>query len=315
MTATTERPGTDQRDTAVQISWMETLGFSESTSVWSDSPLPTVASPKTSPSGRHVRTVADWQPTEVGPALTKRRIRWGLLIATLGIVALIGSAVVWYLQQPAERAEAASAAVATEATSLAAALPGLEDANASLVDGAVDSSALVQTDQTARALFDASSGLEDQPETRSAAAEAASKALDAVRLINDANAYRLAVTPMLSAPDLVADPELVELEEAARAFGEWQLEFDAARTSLPDGVLSQVTQSLDILSANLSTTLTAYIDALREDDASAAREAIAALGNDLEALSIDMSLALAEVQERAAERIQDSKNALDLLVG
>ncbi len=314
MTATTERPSTTTNDDAVRISWMETLGFSESTSVWSDRPEPQARLTPGS-NGRHVRTVADWQPTEVGAALNHRRVRWGLLLTVLSLIGLIAWATVWYLGQPAERAENASANVASEATSLAATLPALQTANASLVEGAVDSAALVAADQAARALFDASSNLEDQPDARSAASEAASKSLDAVRLINDANAYRLAVAPMLSAPDLVVDPELIELEDAARAFGDWQLDFDAARTSLPDGVLSDVTQSLDILSANLSNTLRTYLDALRNDDVSGARQAVADLSDDLESISVEMELALGSVQERAAARITDAKAALDLLVG
>ncbi len=313
MTATTQRPSAESDAEPVRISWMETLGFSESTSVWSDRPLP--QNPPQFANNHLAETLADWEPTEVGTDFTKRKVRWGLIVTLLVLAGVVTYGTLWFMQRPAEQAAAATAGVATEATSLAATLPGLEEANASLVEGVVSSDALVATDQAARSLFESSSGLEDQREARSAASDAASKSLDAVRLINDANAYRLAVTPILNAPDLVFDPELTELDEAARSFGDWQLQFDAARTALPDGVLSDITEQLDILSGNLDVTLRAYIDGLRENDASAARQAIDDLATQLDAISVDLSSALAETQARATERIEEAKAALDLLVG
>lgn len=310
MTATIRPPDVDQNDEPIRMSWMESLGFSQSTSVWSDRPL-------VIPQHETVihDTVADWVPKDVEVQLTKRRTRWGLLLSLLVTAGLLTYAGLWFYQRPAAQAEQATASVAAQATQLAAALPAANAANDTLVGGVVDTDALVDVDEAARALFNASSDLNGQPEARSSAATAASMALDGVRLVGDANAYTVAVRPILQTPVLETDPDLIALDEAARSFGEWQLEFDSVRSALPDSVLADITLQLDVLSGNLTSIMESYVDGLREDSQQAAQVALTNLGALLDQISAGLDIELTNVQTRAGERFTNSKEALDSLVG
>jgi hypothetical protein len=223
----------------------------------------------------------------------------------------------WIYQQPERQAEASAAEVVDEAAGLREALPALTAFNATLGDAAATSGPddLFQVDNAARALFDVSADLDrEQAESRSAAAAASGAALDGIRLAGDTQAYQNAVIPRLALPHLETDPALIELDEAARNFGEWQLAYDEVRTALPDGVLADVTEQLDVISADLATFLTRYLDALRADDQSAAEAVLAELTERLDEVSAQLAQSIEGISERITGRIAEANAGLDELL-
>ena len=323
MTATTKTPSTESRPRPRPIRFlsMETLGFSNPSATWTDSPtqLQPARPPNPVPRrGRHEApepepvTVADWVPEEFGPRLGGRNVRWSIVFMV--IVALTGIAGVayWLYQRPVVEAEASLATLSTEAERLRDVLPTLEQFGTALtISESLDSADLFVVDDAARSLFDASGNLSGSGSAlRSSAATASTSALDGVRLAGDANSYRLAVTPILVAPGLETDPNLIELDEAARDFGDWQLRFDEIRTALPDQTMTATTEQLDILSGDLSGILSRYMDALQADDQRAAVEVLNGLGGRLAAIHDQMTDSLEEIQGRVFDRINEAETAL-----
>jgi hypothetical protein len=295
---------------------MESLGFSNPESIWTDSPTAPSSIPHAPVNGHD--TLADWAPTEVTERLGGRNTRWGLIIFTivaLGVMA--GTAAWWLYQRPVNEAAAADAAVRGSADNLQSSLPALEEFNAELAIAGedADTSGLFAADTAARQLFTDSGSLPGtESATRSAAAAASSAVIDGVRLDSDAHAYHTAVRPILVTPSLETDPALIELDEAARSFGDWQLRFDEVRTALPDGVLPGVTEQLDVLSGDLSNLLTAYVDALRNDDRAGAVDVLAGLSARLEVLSEELEAALVATKDEVTGRIAEAKTALATLL-
>lgn len=293
---------------------MESLGFSNPSSVWTDTPQ-TEASDTLPPT--EADPLADWRPGEFGVQLSGGNFRWGLFAVFAVFLAAAGAVGFWAYQRPIAQAEASVVAVTQSAEQLSASLVGLEQFNAALpdADGDDDTTLLFEADAAARELFQTSGQLPSgESATRSLAAAASSATLDGVRLAGDSHSYRLAVTPILATPDLEVDPNLIELDEAARAFGEWQLRFDEVRTALPDGVLPDVTEQLDVLSGDLTMTLRDYVDALREDDASAAEGVVVALSTRLDTIGDALAAAMEDTQNRVDERITEASTALSSLL-
>ena len=330
MTATIKPPDRDHqaRRKPIRFSFMESLGFSDAVSVWSDRPPPSRSSPQPpQPShqrGRHEASpplpdpLAGWTPAEVGSRLSGGNFRWGLATLLTSVVAGLTFFGFWLLQRPNLEAESLMTEVLARAGSLEAGLDALERINGELSGPAVsaDTSDLLAVETTARALFQISANIPTMdPETRAAVTGAASTALDAARMLNSALSYRQAVIPILVSPDLETDPTLIELDEAARAFGDWQLGFDNVRTALPSSVLSDVTNELDALSRELPTLLRAYVDALREDDQAGVTAVITDLDGRLGEVEDSLGSALTGVQESVTTRIEDARHALALLLG
>jgi hypothetical protein len=300
---------------------MESLGFSDASSTWSDNPI---VVPFVEPRGRHVAPppppdlLADWQPEEIGGRLMGSNVRWGLISALFVLVAGLAATAIWAYERPAALAAASAEAVTAEATALAAALPTLESFNIDLLvgDQPLVSSDLFAVEGAARSLFQVSGDIAaDESGIRSAATTAASAALDGVRALSDAQAYQVAIVPILVAPGLETDPTLIELDDAARSFGDWQLQFDGVRTALPEDSMPTVTEQLDIVSGDLAATLTSYLDALRTDDRTAAAGVVTELGLRLDDVGSALTAALEDAQREVAERIGETRQALDLLIG
>jgi hypothetical protein len=319
MTATINPPenGRSSRRRPIRFMSMESLGFSDATTIWSDRPPPPAV-----PRGRHLArppepaALADWKPEDVGHRLTGGNFRWGVTIGLLAVTGALAYFGIWLYQRPAAQAEISLAGLTTHATALQSALRTLEEFNNDLLglDPATTTAALFDIESRARALFDASGDLaRDQTGLRAAATQAAGSAMDGLRLAGDAHSYRLAVFPILVAPELETDPALVELDEAARSFGAWQLKFDEVRTALPDGILPDVTARLDMLSGDLTSILGQYVDALREDDMSAAAAVLATLATRLTEVEETLSASLDEIQRRVEVRIEETRQALDRL--
>lgn len=297
---------------------MESLGFTDAVSEWSDGPRPSPSRPP----GRHVSTlapavapasVADWAPGEIRHELDRRNVRWNVLISVAVLVGALSYVGFWLYQRPTAQANVAAVEMETQAAALADTLPVLEDFNDALLlpDAAAEPPQLFELESAARLLFQTSGQLPPEQEAaRSAASVAAEEALEGLQLVRGGHAYRLAVTPILARPDLETDPNLIALDEAARAFGEWQLQFDQVRTALPDQVLPDVTERMDLVSAELGGILTGYVDALRSDDMAAAQAVLSGLDNLLNELSDFMDVELDAVQSQVSRHIAEAENAL-----
>lgn len=297
---------------------MESLGLSDSSSTWSDRPLD-VAIQNPVSSGRHLAPppepdpITGWQTAEFGSRLTGSNLRWGLIGFLLVLTVIAGAVTFWLLQRPALQAQANRVELSAASDALNGLIPDLEAAETAFLDtpDAIETATLNSVNAAARQLFTASGGLPESETTlRAAATSASGAALDAVRLLNESHAYRMAVGPMLTLPDLETDPKLIELDEAARTFGGWQLTFDNMVKALPDGVLPEVTEQLDILSADLSTVMDDYVEALRSDDAAATGAVLSALAERLTAIGSTLDTALANTQVEVGVRIDEVRAAL-----
>ena len=326
MTATTRPTGRSGqlRTRPLRFSSMESLGFDNPSSTWTENALVVqarTASVDSAPArGRHqaeADPISAWQPQEFGHRLDGRDFRWSLVVALTLLVAVAGAVAFWLYQGPAREAEASAALVAREASGLEETLPALIAFNSSLGDTASTASPadLFAVNAAARSLFDASGDLDQsQAAGRSAAAAASGAALDAIRLAGDTQAYQKAVSPILVLPALETDPTLIELDEAARNFGDWQLRYDQVLTALPDGVLTDVTDQLDIISGELASYLTQYVDALQADSKPDADAVLAHLGGRLDEVTAQLAASIERMKQRVTQRVDDALNTLSQLL-
>lgn len=315
MTATIKRP--DRRTAAqrrrIRFPSLETLGFTDVASSWSDSP----ANASESPRGRHLapppkaEEVADWRPHDFGRRLEGGNVRWGMVTAIILLLGSLAGLGYWLYQRPVAVELAAEAELTSQAETLVAAIPVLAELNHDLLSAEPTSLDSVET--VARELFD-TSGLLTKTELRSAASKAASSALDGVRLIRETRAYSSAVLPMLEVPLLETDRDLIALDEAARSFGDWQLAMDTMRTALPDGVFGDVTQQLDILSGDLSSFLGRYVEALRQDDVAAVNSVLGSLQARLDTIAEALAESARDIEARVQIRIDETATALGQIV-
>lgn len=318
MTATIKPP---HRANAVQrrprFSSLEVLGFSDATSVWSDAP----ASDAPKPSGRHLaldsEIVADRPPEDFGGHLDGGNVRWWLVLSLIALVVGVAGLGFWLYQRPAIQEQAAFEEVTRHAEALQSGIPLLEQFNADLLvaDPTQGTSGLFDVEREARALFQASGDMTSaHGALRPASSRAAQAAIEGTKLAAESHIYRAAILPVLIAPGFETDRDLIELDEAARVFGEWQLSFDEVRTALPDGVLPDVTRQLDILSGDLNSILARYLDALRLDDVSAVEGVLADLNLRLTRADDALATALEDVQRRVNARIEETQIALDQIL-
>lgn len=258
----------------------------------------------------------DWKPEDIQDRLGGGNVRWSaIVIGALVIAGALGLAY-WLYQRPASQAEASAVVLEADVDELLASLSSLQELNEALVADSPDLADidLTELESAARRLFEAGGSLpQSETQTRYLATGAASSALDGVRLAGDARAYLLAVSPILAAPELETDPSVIELDDAVRAFGEWQLRFDDVRTALPDAILPSVTERLDVLSGDLADTLSNYIDALRNDDPAAVEAVMTDLSNRLSAVNLMLEESIAEIHTRVADRVAETRDALGSL--
>lgn len=304
---------------------MESLGFIESPATVSRTWVPAEpthmeVAPAPVKRGAHERTVADLDPIDTTRELFRRNIRWGLV--TTVTLMLVGLVIVasWLWQRPAVMAEEAASDLAAAATGLTPELETLQDVTAELaapdLDASAVSVAVLAVDSQARALFNASAVLPaTQSGTRIEAADTATKALDAARLLSDAAAYGGAVIQILVAPRLETDPGLIALDDAVRQIGTWRLNFDQVRSALPEGTMPQVSAQLDLVSASLESIQSRYVDGLREDDRRAAEAALLELETRLDVAETLLASELTETQETVSGLIRESLSGIDRLLG
>jgi hypothetical protein len=305
---------------------METLGFFDepvAIQTWSTPMSTPLVSAVPAPS-QHIAPsagedfLAGWDSTTVESRLLKGRVRWGLAITLTLLVAGLSVLALWLYRQPQVAAAQGLVQAQETAADLDARLSALEDLNRSLLGDELDlteaTSVLLAVDESARALFRSSAELTSAPSAiRSQAADAAGEALDAASQLGDLIAYQAAIAPLLRAPQLETDPDLISLEEAARLFGEWRAEFDQVRTALPNGALPEVATELTLVSAELDAFQRQYLDSLRTD--TEATGALEALSQRLAEVERSLEEALISAQAEVAARIERSRDALEALLG
>ncbi|MCZ6739469.1 MAG: hypothetical protein O7C01_06820 [Actinobacteria bacterium] len=307
-----------------RLASMEALGFIDNpgtASTWTTTAAhpTTVVTSTTSQIAPTIDPFADWQPTEVGSRLLYGRVRWGLL-STLLLMAVGLVGIGFYIhQRPAALASETLIEVHASASALSPELIAAQELNNGLLDQEPMSStvtaSLLTLASKARDLFEASATLPpSKAASRTLAANVASEALDASRLLGTSYAYRAAVIPILAAPEFETDAGLIALDDAARRFGEWQLKFDSVRSALPAGTLSSVTNELAIISGDLQSVQTRYLDALRRADRPGAVTAVDNLSKRLTAAEGMLYSGLSEVQVKVQSRIDKALSTIELLV-
>lgn len=308
---------------------MENLGFFDAgraTPTWSDAPIRRrgrherlAGGVPASPTTPKPDPLADWQPTEVGTRLLRGNVRWSLVAGVALLVAGLVVLAYWAYQRPIAASAEALVRLETTAGEMPQHLAELAAISESLTGSSQQESptqVLLSAQAAARRLFDASGDLPaSEMGTRSLAADAASQILDASGLLADAHAFRAAIVPVLVPPAFETDPGLIELDDAARQFGEWQLRFDRVRSALPDGSLSSFAVELELFSGDLEAIQGRYVDALREDDEDGARRVIGEIAQSLRSLAESLDAELAAIQIRVEDRIAEADSALAALLG
>ena len=270
----------------------------------------------------HAPSLLDWTPGTFGTKhLGRRRFRWPMVLS-LGIILVAGAAIAyWLYQEPASSAAAALGEVQTEAEALATAIdevaPLVADLDLDrLPEANQDASVFFQMGETARAMFAASADLPaDASDDRSTAAEAAGLAIDASRQLMDATAYRTALEPALILPLLETDPGLTDITTATDAFTEWRAGFESVRAALPSGIADQASAALETISTGLETTQTAYLDAIRTGNRTAAVEIVGTLRADLLGVRQAMLSDIGAVSDSVSSVIEQAKTDLARLLG
>lgn len=311
MTVTSKSPRHRRR---LRLASMEVLGFIDSPGSATRAPGPRSLRPAApvEAGARRRDPLADWAPSDFASGQLGRKVRWSVPLAALLAVLLMAGAAYWMYQRPEHIARSAlqevSSAAATlqpELAVLAESSPG-EDSLTPLLLG---------IDNLARQLYAASAGLPAaEATTRSLAAEAAGDALAASRMTSDAHAYRAAVLPVLGAPALEVDPDLVSLDEAARQFGEWQARFESVVSALPEATMPEVTHELRAVAHEVPGMLSSYLDALRSEDRFAAEAVIRRLSNSLAQAEQVLAGSLAQVDEAVADRLAAAQERIESLL-
>ena len=291
---------THKRPRRQRYSMMESLGFTETPSVSYSFPRP--VSPKPPPArlvstnGNRSSTVdemwnttelqagsmTDWKPVDMERRLNKK-VRYPLIAIWVVIIGVIAAGGVWIWQNSDRASATAFADVQGSAAELAATLDPLIEAAASIdpnteaVSENILSSA-ADTDEASRTLFSTAAELSSSYATsRALATDAATQTLNATKSLTNTAAYLAAITPVLTAPSLITEPDLIDLGSAATDFGSWRARFDMVVSNLPEGVLSPVTAHLNVIGNELEAIQGAYLDGLREDNQTAAQEAVGTL--------------------------------------
>lgn len=263
--------------------------------------------------------LADWEPQDIAPRLAGGNIRWGVVTTLIMLIVGALGLTFWAYQRTAARdAMPIEVSLGDDIDGLLASLGSLETLNDALIAGTpgLENIDIGEVDTAARQLFEAGGALpESQTQARYLAAGAAGSALDGVRLAGEARSYLLAVAPILDTPVLETDPSVIALDDAVRAFGDWQLWFDEVRTALPDNVLSDATEQLDVLSGDLTSILGDYIDGLRADDQAAAATAVGELSSRLDDVHAILDDSLGRTRDLVGQRIRETREALAQLQG
>jgi hypothetical protein len=129
------------------------------------------------------------------------------------------------------------------------------------------------------------------------------------------SAYVGAVTPILTAPTLITEPELIDLQTAVAEFGSWRNTFGMVLSNLPEGVMPELTAELNAIRDDLEEMQGTYVDGLREDDRVAALAAVRAVEGRLatawEILLVEVDVAKTSI----SGQIDNAREAVRSLTG
>lgn len=286
---------------------MEVLGFTETPATVYDARLTwveTEASVAVPPALEPAEDfISSWLPSEVGAAFLGKRIRWGMVGSLALIVLLVGAAALWVYQRPAAEMAQARQEVTEAIASIQPGLSRLREANSTLdaatLDGAGASAASLAVDSGVRRVFEAAGGLGDtDADARTRLIAVSGEVAEAMRRFSDAVAVRSAVIPALTPPDLLTDPGMVQLEDAAAAFADWQARYESLREALPEATFREVAEAMAALSANLTAHQRLYLDSLAEGDEATATGVVERIGTDLAAIEGLLMSALSATREQ-----------------
>jgi hypothetical protein len=268
----------------------------------------------------YAESLADWEPDEMDRNHLGRRLRWKLIVFWIFLISIVAAACFWAYQRTVAADESALAAVTSDSEALYDSLTPLLQVTAAIVPGdeiALDlGAATTDVDNASRALFSSSAALPAaESEARAAATEAATLALDASKSLSSTAAYLGAVTPVLTGPDLITEPDLVELTDAAGEFGDWISQFESVRSILPENAFAAVSAELAGLSLQLEGIQSSYLDGLREKDQVLAQAALAHLEAELTEVSNLLDEETASFKETISESVAAARESLVLLAG
>lgn len=268
----------------------------------------------------HADSMADWMPSDMDRHHLGSRLRWRLIVAWLLLLASIGAAGYWLYGESVAADDRALDTVVADAQDLEDALfPFAELSETVSIDEAPSlqlNEVTVAVDDASRELFGSSADLQTgESRARASATEASTRALEATKTMNTTVAYLGAVAPILSVPDLVTDPDLVELTEAASNFSEWIGHFESVREVLPDSAFAAVSAELATISAGLEEIQSDYLDGLREKDGAAANAAIVDLGAQLTRVRTLIDEETATIKREVVEQVESARESIRLLTG
>jgi hypothetical protein len=265
-------------------------------------------------------SMVDWSPIDVEKRLNKR-VRFPLVAIWVFIIGVIGVGGVWLWQNADRNSETAFVEVQDAGSALGVTLEPLAAA-AALIDpanGPIPETvlpAIADTDRTSRALFSAAAELSGtQAGSRSVASDAATLALDATRTLSNLSAYIGAVAPILTAPTLITEPELIDLQTAVAEFGTWRNTFGLVLSNLPEGVMPELTAELNAIRDDLEEMQGAYVDGLREDDRVAALAAVRAVEGRLATAWGILLVEVEAAKESINGQIDSAREAVRSLTG
>ena len=316
---------------------METLGFSDSTNLWSDTQVPPSTQTRyTAPvppqpqvkRGRHEAPPAptprnqpltsitsnpksDWTTGEVESRFTGGDIRWVRGLAIALIIVGLGIGGYWaYLQM-----EAATGASTTELRTVAA---DLDTALAGLSEGSVEArdSSMVEINTLARELFTVAGLLGSSEEAlNNAATSASSAALDATRILDEAMSLDRAIEVLAAPPPLETDPEALALDEAIRRFGEWQSGLTAASFNPTLTDLAPTIEAYEALVSDLDGYLSDYAAAMGSDSEADATQVVIEIFDRLTTLQQISNEATEAATTRAGNLLDRARDALASILG
>ncbi len=329
MAATTTPAETAPRRPRFRLSTMEVLGFIEtpgtaisSAVTWTETTVDQVEAAPPAMPGPALPTATDpfdgWMPQELGSRFLKGRVRWGMVIFLVGILALVATGMLWLYQRPEIDARGSRQEVLAGIDELTPGLDRLLALNTTLTEPVIDAvevnSVMLAVDAAVRRLFDVGAGLPASDGlAKTSLFDATGDTADAIRLFGDAYAYRSGVVPILASPTLESDPGLISLEQAAAAFSDWQGHFEATRGALPGGTLADVTEALGSLSDLLPQLQREYLDALRIEDVAASTGVVNRLVEELASIEMMVFQGLTEIQRQISVLVSDAKEGLDSL--
>lgn len=260
-----------------------------------------------------------WKPQVIARRkLGGRRVRTSTLLIGLTVAATLGFLLFTAVQRPGRAAQESSEAISSDARSLLAALPAIEEVaggigNAEPPDLTSSTARVLDAEAAARELF-GDAGRASGP-GREAAVSAAGSVLEATGRMNRLLAYRLAVERALVAPTLASDPAQTDLPSATEAVASWRAEIEISISELAPEVLPDHRDRLEAWLESLDIWQAGYLDALRQEDPRATRAAVEDLDSQIGDLHTGLLDDLAGAGGELRAELADARREAERLLG